>query len=212
MFSFFFGKHILSCSLEDAPTFRNNTNHLFVSNNMLVSPDVLLIFFFHGIIKSIHRRHDTTWSVCLLSEGKCDTGLVLGFKHSMLRWGTELNWQLHYSFMTVPWFSDVCCDQGWRAARRRSTAMLLEVKKLLSYLSLRNKGMGGGERGRVVSWLFCVAFFRWRVLFPSWNLSHFVWLHKGTVTQCWWCQRSARHRSAAVSWCCVAKWLHFLSF
>lgn len=51
----------------------------------------------------IHRRQSIIWSFCLSlrSEGECDTRLVSGFKQFMLRWGTELNWQLHYSFMTV---------------------------------------------------------------------------------------------------------------
>lgn len=82
-------------------------------------------------------------SVYLCSpRGECDTGLVLGFKQFMLRWGTELNWQPHYSFMAVLWFSNVCGDQVWHTVLWWNGEMLLEVKWLLSYLPVRNKRRG----------------------------------------------------------------------
>lgn len=68
------------------------------------------------INKWLYQRRDIIWSLglCLLSEGECDT---MGFKQFMLRWWTELNWQLHYSLMAVPWFSNVCSDGLWHAVQ-----------------------------------------------------------------------------------------------
>lgn len=87
------------------------------------------------------NQYTSIWplGLSLLSEGEGDTRLVFGFKHFMLRWGTELNWQLYYSLMAVLWFSNVCSDQVWHTVLRWNGEMLLQVKELLSYLPVRNK-------------------------------------------------------------------------
>ena len=100
-------------------------------------------------------------------------GLHTVYAHAVSRW-SEPNWQLHYSFMTFLWFSNVSSDQNWHAVLRWNGKMLLQDEHGAALVfTIEKQQRRGQERER---------YWRCNTGWCVWLLCHVVKISAATTT------------------------------